>query len=368
MAFGIRQTQGSVVRAWNSWKEHIHRRKKIKYALAMASDHYVRTLLSKCLWVWCRETQLAAQQHQQEADMAAYRHMVHSLLKWQRLCRGLQQQQAIIERAVRLYQHRVLTAAKATAFKGWLQVTAMARQQRHSACVAYLQAYDHITLQRVFHSWLRMVAVSLRSALKDTRSELSATCNEVLSLQERLVSASAEHQVLVGQLDQASAMSADLQAQLSHKSDELAQVSGKLMDVERSCREAELKVQELSGELLEVTGERERLLQEQEQMLHQMQVSFKFASDPQGCGCFNAGLLALQFIDTADDGRLHTMMLSQLTTNIEDVYFRPQIPSERPLSQLPPFLHVHRRRRASSPGCRLRWRARAATWPWPSRP
>ena len=82
-------------------------------------------------------------------------HVVQVVLTWRSLSQAMSRRQATIERAVRMYQHRVLTVTAVAVLREWGRLAERSQAQRRSAAHVMLAAWERLWLTRTLVAWSR---------------------------------------------------------------------------------------------------------------------------------------------------------------------------------------------------------------------
>lgn len=79
-------------------------------------------------------------------------------MRWRRLAEQGQRQQAVVDRAVRLYRHRVLAGTQRAVLRHWRATVESRRALMRSAAVGFVHAFLALRLRKFLTAWHRWVA------------------------------------------------------------------------------------------------------------------------------------------------------------------------------------------------------------------
>ena len=136
--------------------------------------------VSSSLKAWRREAELGVMQQHQTRAMQAYRGAIGAALRWYALSRGLQRQRVIVDRAVRMYAHRVIASTQRAVLRGWSEVVEGIRDRRRATGVVFCQCLlitlRKSTLLRAFRAWVAACTASNKAAAALVAEELEQVC------------------------------------------------------------------------------------------------------------------------------------------------------------------------------------------------
>ncbi|GAX74176.1 hypothetical protein CEUSTIGMA_g1625.t1 [Chlamydomonas eustigma] len=266
---------------WLAWGSGVERRRAKRREMTAAILHCQHRSLHTAFWAWLREAERAAQVQQQDRMEGAVRGAVKCILQWQVLSRALVRQQAGLDRAVRMYSHRVVTATQSKVFSAWTTLASVSRASRRSVAVSFCQSFLVIErmklLSRAFHKWERACAVSLRTLAARLEGELHFEQRSVQAGKEQIHRASLEGARLIEQLDAATEKLAHVERSLGEEHDHVLRLLAQLEDAsvkdkalssdlesanhQISSLQKDLDI--LRGEVQSLTGELSRSCEEQ---------------------------------------------------------------------------------------------------------
>lgn len=76
-------------------------------------------------------------------------------MRWRRLVELSARQRAVVDRAVRMHQLRVVTGMRRAAFMTWYNAALAARMARQAAGAAFVHAFELMRLGKTFDAWRR---------------------------------------------------------------------------------------------------------------------------------------------------------------------------------------------------------------------
>ena len=244
----------ALVRAFSSWRAHIVSRRGKLRTLRMAVQHRHRRLLRSTFRTWQHTAEHVALLKQQERGMQAYRGAVGAALRWYGLSRALQRQQVLVDRAVRMYAHRVVAATQRAVLQAWAGLAAGERDRRRSAASVFCQAFAVIARERAlawaFRTWVGACARSAKAATKELVQQLQQARLEAAVGLEQLHRARAEGEGLLVQLEESEGLAGALGIDLKQGRDE---AKGLRKEIEEGRSREEVRLG--SGGEVSVSGE-----------------------------------------------------------------------------------------------------------------
>ncbi|KAG1666911.1 hypothetical protein FOA52_005971 [Chlamydomonas sp. UWO 241] len=213
--------------------------RRLRIALGM----WRHRLLASCFWPWLRASEAAMAARAQAGAMQLYRTTLQAALRWHNLSAGLRRQQAVVERAVRMYSHRVVGGTQRAVLQAWAAESARARDCRRSAAAAFVQAallaLDRQRVSRAFGAWAAQRSRALRTAKSDLTARLAATRIEADDASEKLVRSRGENARLLAQLLESDTRCAQLAESLESSATENADLAARLAQSEEHAAERE---------------------------------------------------------------------------------------------------------------------------------
>ncbi|GLI67412.1 hypothetical protein VaNZ11_011607 [Volvox africanus] len=248
---------------WTRWRTFLLRRRQSALALRLASEHHRGALLWRCMSAWLQLAQQSAARQLHIKGMREYQRMMQAALRWQRLVELGRRQQAVVDRAVRLYRHRVLASTQRTVLRHWRALVEGRRGLLRSAAVSFVQAYLSVWRRRVFAAWHGVA----RRASGDRGIEAALELQGALERNEaamrqvsaRLEAVGAENAALMDQLKEAQSEVMILRKQLEDSEKRLAETVDALSTAEREL--------EAQGADLEARAEKVASLEEARDVL-----------------------------------------------------------------------------------------------------
>ena len=123
--------------------------------------------------------------HQARA-MQAYRGAVGAALRWYAFSRALQRQQVVVDRAVRMYGHRVIASTQRAVLQTWSAVAQSVRGRRREAaavfCQCFLIVHRRAALALAFRTWVHYLHRALDAANKAAVARLADDLEQVRPL------------------------------------------------------------------------------------------------------------------------------------------------------------------------------------------
>ncbi|GIL55169.1 hypothetical protein Vafri_10769 [Volvox africanus] len=222
---------------WTRWRTFLLRGRQSALALRLASEHHRGALLWRCMSVWLHLAQQSAARQLHIKGMREYQRMMQAALRWQRLVELSRRQQAVVDRAVRLYRHRVLASTQRAVLRHWRALVEGRRGLLRSAAVSFVQAYLSVWRRRVFAAWHGVA----RRASGDRGIEAALELQGALARNEaamrqvsaRLEAVGAENSELMDQLKEAQSEVMILRKQLEDSEKRLAETVDALATADR---------------------------------------------------------------------------------------------------------------------------------------
>ena len=165
-----------LARSWQAWQVYLSTRCLRLRSRQLAARHHLRRLGRCCLRAWQRETEHGVMQMHQVQAMRTYRGAVGAALRWYAMSRALQRQRVIVDRAVRMYGHRVIAGTQRAVLQAWAIFVERERVRRSSAAAAFCQAFVIMTraarLAWAFRTWASACATSTKAMAASLAAEL----------------------------------------------------------------------------------------------------------------------------------------------------------------------------------------------------
>ncbi|KAG2451177.1 hypothetical protein HYH02_003784 [Chlamydomonas schloesseri] len=254
------------------WRAFLICRRQSALAKRLAGEHRRGAVLWRCLSAWLVLAQQSAARQLQVKGMHEYQRMLQAAIRWQRMVELSRRQAAVVERAVRLFRHRVLAATQRAVLRGWLDLVEGRRALMRSAAVGFVQAFLVFRMRRLFAEWhmlARRGAVARgRAAAEELRGRLEASEASVRAAFARLEAAAADCDALQQQLREAQSDVLHLKQQLQETERQLAETCAALEQAKMGMQARDTDLAARAEQLAALQEER-GLLQEKTHTLRQ---------------------------------------------------------------------------------------------------
>ncbi|EFJ41501.1 hypothetical protein VOLCADRAFT_98490 [Volvox carteri f. nagariensis] len=249
---------------WGRWRAFILRRRQAVLALRLASEHHRGALMWRCVSAWLHLAKQSAARQLHIKGMREYQRMMQAALRWQRLVATGRRQQAVVDRAVRMYRHRVLAATQRAVLRHWRAAVDDRRGLLRSAAVSFVHAYLSIWRRKVLIAWHLVASRAagergIEEAL-ELRRALERNEGAMRQVSARLEAVGAESAELLEQLKEAQSEVLVLRQQLSESEKRLGEAMEALATAERELEAQGAGLATRADKIASLEAERDMLL------------------------------------------------------------------------------------------------------------
>ncbi|GLC68628.1 hypothetical protein PLESTF_000716600 [Pleodorina starrii] len=247
------------------WRAVLLHRRQSALAVRLASEHHRGSLLWRCMASWLQLAQKTAARQLHISGMREYQRMMQAALRWQRLVELGRRQQAVVDRAVRLYRHRVLAGTQRAVLRHWRAVVEGRQGRMRSAALGFVHAFLIIWRRRILAAWQiearRAVAQRGIEMALELRSALERNEGAMRQLSARLEALGEEHEATTEQLNATRSEVLVLRQQLAECEKRLAEAIDALATVEREVEAQAADLAARADRIAALEAERDELME-----------------------------------------------------------------------------------------------------------